>query len=290
MTGATGRALIVGCGDLGTEVGLRLVTRGLDVVGLRRSPGVLPDGITPLAGDITTAGGVPTLPGDVEFVVHAVAGARGAAGYVALYRDGLHRVLDGLAIAGARPRRSVFVSATSVYDVTDGSFVDEDTPADPATDTGAVLLETEHLLADAGLPSATSLRLAGVYGPGRTRLIEQVRHGSARLPDPPVHTNRIHRDDAAAAVVRLLLDVDELAPVYLGVDDDPADKGEVLRFLADELGRPHPPPAESGSGRSRGGDKRCRNDRLRATGWAPSFPTYREGYRAVLAGDGVRHP
>ncbi|MEX0836114.1 MAG: NAD-dependent epimerase/dehydratase family protein, partial [Nitriliruptor sp.] len=233
MSDTPGRVLIVGCGDLGTEVGLRLAARGHDVVGLRRSPGVLPDAITPLAGDITTDGGVPSLPGDVEFVVHAVAGARGADAYAALYRDGLRRVLDALNSAGARPRRVVFVSATSVYDVTDGSSVDEDTPADPATDTGAVLLETEHVLADAGLPSTTSLRLAGVYGPGRTRVIDEVRDGSARLPDPPVHTNRIHRDDAASAVGRLLLDVDELAPVYLGVDDDPADKGEVLRFLAD---------------------------------------------------------
>jgi nucleoside-diphosphate-sugar epimerase len=285
----TRRALIAGCGDVGTEIGLRLAALGHEVHGLRRSPEVLPPPLVPLAGDLTVDGGVPPLPLGLDLVVHAAAGARGADGYRSLYRDGLRRVLDAVAATGASPR-VVFVSATSVYGVTDGSEVDETTPTRPASETGAVLLEAEALLHDRPL-ATTALRLAGIYGPGRTRLIDQVRDGSARLPDPPVHTNRIHRDDAAAAVVHLLTEVPEAAATYVGVDDDPADKAEVLRFLADEIGVPHPPPAGRGDrGRGRGGDKRCRNDLLRSTGWAPIFPTYREGYRAVLAGSGRRHP
>jgi nucleoside-diphosphate-sugar epimerase len=285
----TRRALIAGCGDVGTEIGLRLAALGHEVHGLRRSPGVLPPQIAPLPGDLTVDGGLPPLPADLELVVHAAAGARGADGYRALYRDGLRRVLDAVAATGASPR-VLLISATSVYGVTDGSEVDETTPTRPASDTGAVLLEAEALLHDRPL-TTTALRLAGIYGPGRTRLIDQVRGGSARLPDPPVHTNRIHRDDAAAAAVHLLTEVPDPAATYLGVDDDPADKAEVLRFLADELGVSHPPPAGPDErGRRRGGDKRCRNDRLRATGWAPSYPSYREGYRAVLAGRGRRHP
>jgi nucleoside-diphosphate-sugar epimerase len=285
----TRRALVAGCGDLGTEIGLRLAALGHEVHGLRRHPEVLPPPIAPLTGDLTTDGGLPPLPSDLDLVVHAAAGARGADGYRALYRDGLRRVLDAVAATGASPR-VLFVSATSVYGVTDGSEVDETTPTRPATETGEVLLEAEALLHDRPLPT-TALRLAGIYGPGRTRLIDQVRDGSARLPDPPVHTNRIHRDDAAAAAVHLLTEVPGPEATYLGVDDDPADKAEVLRFLADEIGVPHPPPAASAEPvRRRGGDKRCRNDRLRATGWVPTFPTYREGYRAVLSGVGRRHP
>lgn len=282
-------ALIAGCGDLGTEIGLRLAAAGATVHGLRRSPGVLPAPIRPLAGDLTADDGMPPLPDDLDLVVHAAAGARGADGYRALYRDGLRRVLEAVAATGASPR-VLFVSATSVYGVTDGADVDEATPTEPNSDTGTVLVEAERLLHDAPFPT-TALRLAGIYGPGRTRLIDQVRDGSARLPEPPVHTNRIHRDDAAAAAVHLLTGVAELAATYVGVDDEPADKAQVLRFLADELGVPHPPPADPGDGgRRRGGDKRCRNTRLRATGWVPRYPTYREGYRAILAGEGVRHP
>jgi nucleoside-diphosphate-sugar epimerase len=281
---AVPRVLITGCGDLGTEIGLRFAAAGATVFGLRRSPDVLPAPLVGIAGDLSIDAGLPTLPPDLDLVVHTPAGARGADAYRAVYHDGLQRVLT--ALADQRPRRLLFVSATSVYDVTDGSWVDEATPTEPARETGAVLLATEQLAAASPIP-AVSLRLSGIYGPGRTRLIDQVRHGEAVQPDPPTHTNRIHRDDAAAAAVHLLTAVDDPAPVYLGTDDDPAEKGEVLRFLADELGLPHPPRGQVGPGR--GGDKRCRNDLLRATGWAPRYPSFREGYRAILAGDGVRH-
>jgi nucleoside-diphosphate-sugar epimerase len=283
------KVLIAGCGDLGTETGLRLVAAGHEVVGLRRRPELLPAPLVPLAGDLTQA--LPPLPADVDAVVFAAtAGGRSEAAYRAVYLEGLRRVLTGLQAVGARPARVLFVSSTAVYGVEDGSWVDESTPTRPTSATGQVILEAERALAASTFPS-TSFRLTGIYGPGRTRLVEQVRRGEARLPARPVHTNRIHRDDAAAAIVHLLLAVEDPAGSYVGVDHDPADRGEVLRFLADALGVPQPPAAGPGEdGRRRGGDKRCRNDRLVATGFRFSYPTYREGYRAVLAGEGVRHP
>lgn len=279
--------LIAGCGDLGTEIGLRLVAAGDRVTGLRRDPSVLPASFGRLAGDLGRDDGLPTPPDDVEVVVHAAAGARGVDGYRALYRDGLRRVLDGLAAVDAPVARLLLVSSTAVYGDADGGWVDEDTPTDPVRDTGAALVEAEQVAAGAPVTS-TVLRLSGIYGPGRTRLLDQVRSGEARLPAPPSPTNRIHRDDAAAAAVHLL-SLDTPPPVVVGVDDDPAEKADVLRFLADELGSPHPPPDDGRDG-GRGGAKRCRNDLLRATGWEPRFPTFREGYREVIAGRGVRHP
>lgn len=285
----SGRVLIAGCGDLGTEVGLRLAAAGHPVTALRRDPTVLPRSFDAGSADLTRDGGIPPLPDDIELVVHAAAGARGVDGYRALYRDGLRRVLDAVAATRSHPRRVLLVSSTAVYAITDGSWVDESTVTEPSRPTGGAVLEAERVARLADTPSVV-LRLAGIYGPGRTRLIDQVREGTARIPDPPTHTNRIHRDDAAAAVVHLLT-LDDPPPVVLGVDDDPAEKGAVLRFLADELHLPHPPPAEDDTvGQGRGGDKRCRNDLLRATGWAPTYPTFREGYRAMLAGEGVRHP
>lgn len=279
--------LIAGCGDLGTEVGLRLAATGHRVIGLRRSPGVLPPAIEGLAADLSRP--LDGLPGDVELVAYtAAADARTVDAYRHAYVDGLRHVLDGLEAAGAAPRRVLFVSSTAVYGVDDGSWVDEDTPAEPATATGAVVREAERLLLGRGLAEPVVLRLAGVYGPGRSRLPDRVRDGTAVVPDRPVHTNRIHRDDAAAAVVHLLTAVADPDPVYLGVDHAPVERAEVLRFLADELGAPPPPAGPVRD--TRGGDKRCRNDRLVATGFSFAYPTYREGYRAVLAGVGTRHP
>jgi hypothetical protein len=81
---------------------------------------------------------------------------------------------------------------------------------------------------------------------------------------------------------------EEPSPVYLGVDNDPAELGDVLRFLAAELGRDVPPAGDAGD--PRGGNKRCSNALLRSTGYSFRYPTFREGYGDILAGVGVRHP
>jgi nucleoside-diphosphate-sugar epimerase len=281
------RVVIAGCGDLGTEVGLRLAAAGHDIVGVRRSPERLPAPIVGVRGDLAT-GRIADLPVDTEVVVYAAAaGERSEAAYLGTYVAGPGYVLDALARAGAHPQRFVFVSSTAVYGTADGSWVDEDTPAEPRTWSGRLLLDAEVAVLDRH-PSPTVVRLSGIYGPGRTRLIDQVREGRAVVPVPPVHANRIHRDDAAAAIVHLLLTVAEPAACYLGSDRAPVERGEVLRWLAGELGVD--PPATGPDARSRGGDKRCRSDRLVASGFRFAFPTYREGYTAVLRGEGVRHP
>ena len=278
--------LIVGCGDLGTELGLRALAAGHRVHGLRRRAEVLPDDFHRIAADLDAE--LPPLPGDTEVVAFTTAAdRRDVDAYRRAYVTATGRVLDALEEAGATPGRVLFTSSTAVYGVDDGAEVDEDTPTDPTSATGAVLVEAERSLWQRR-PDAVSLRLAGVYGPGRTRLIEQVREGRALRPERVVHTNRIHRDDAAAALLHLAVLPSDPATCYLGVDDEPAPLGEVVAFLAAELGLPIPPVGDVR--RSRGGDKRCRNARLRGTGWVPTYPSYREGYRAVLAGEGTRHP
>ena len=189
------------------------------------------------------------------------------------------------------PERVLFVSSTAVYGDAGGGWVDEGTTAVPGGFSGRVLLEAEELLHarfDGRGTEAVSLRLGGIYGPGRTRLIDQVRSGSAIIPEDIRYTNRIHRDDAAAAIVHLATLPSEPAPVYIGVDDDAADLGAVLRFLAAEMSLVEPPIGDAGP--ARGGSKRCRNALLHSTGFDFIFPSFREGYRDILAGNGVRHP
>lgn len=278
--------LIAGCGDLGTEVGLRLAARGERVVGWRRSPGRIPAGIEGVAADLTQA--LPAIPQDTDVVVIATAaGDRSEAAYRSAYVDATRNVLDALDRDGVRPRRILFVSSTAVYGDFDGGWVTEESPAESPAPTARLVREAEQVLlrhSDRG----TVLRLSGIYGPGRTRLIDQVRTGAAVLPAEPQWTNRIHRDDAAAAIVHLVTAVDAPAPIYLGSDELPVDLGEVLEFLAGELGLPEPPRGEVSP--TRGGARRVDSSLLRSTGFSFTYPTYREGYRAVLAGQGVRHP
>ena len=118
-------------------------------------------------------------------------------------------------------------------------------------------------------------------------MVNQVRSGKATVPRRPTYTNRIHRDDAASAIVHLATQVERPEPLYIGADDEPAARAEVLGFLALELGVAHPPVADVPE--RAGSNKRCRNERLRSTGFEFEYPSYREGYRAVLAGRGTRH-
>lgn len=283
--------LVAGCGDLGTEAGLRFAAAGRRVVGWRRSPGKLPPAIEGAAADLGSAG-LPQVPAGTDVVVIAVAAdSPSEAAYRAAYVDGVRNVLATLERDGVLPRRILFVSSTAVYGDAGGGWIDEETAPKPSGFSGHILLEAEELLQDwvSGRPTeGISLRLGGIYGPGRTRLIDQVASGAAVLPDQPRFTNRIHRDDAAAAIVHLASLKPPVAPVYVGVDNDPAELGNVLRFLASELGRGVPP---SGAGpEGRGGNKWCSNARLLSTGFEFTFPTFREGYRSILAGEGVRHP
>lgn len=283
--------LMAGCGDLGTEAGLRLAGLGHRVVGWRRSPAKLPAQVEGVAADLRSAN-LPSVPGDTTAVVIAVAAdAPTEEAYRGAYQGGVRHVLDALERDGVRPRRVVFVSSTAVYGDAGGGWVDETTATAPPGFSGRILVEAEALLQErfAGTgTAAVSLRLGGIYGPGRTRLIDQVRSGTAVVPEDIRFTNRIHRDDAAAAIVHLLSVPAGPAPVYVGVDDDPADLGSVLRFLAAEMNLPEPRVGDAGPARA--GNKRCSNRLLRSTGFSFTFPSFREGYRDILAGNGVRHP
>ena len=280
--------VIAGCGDLGTETGLRFAALGHRVIGLRRSAEKLPPEIEGQSIDLSAE--VPSLPADTSIVVIAIApDERSAAAYQAVYVDSVSRVVAAIHRDCAAPPRVLFVSSTAVYGVDDGTWVEESTPTTPATPTAVTLRKAEESLREQ-VPEAVILRLGGIYGPGRTREIDRVRDGVVSTSSETRFTNRIHRDDAAAAIVHLTTMQGQPETVYIGVDDCPTQHKEVVEFLARSLDMPVPENAPD-PGRSRDiSGKRCRNTRLRESGFDFSYPTYREGYAAVLEGTGVRHP
>lgn len=280
--------VIGGCGDLGTETGLRFAALGRRVIGLRRSAEKLPPEIEGQSVDLSAD--VPTLPADTTIMVIAMApDERSVAAYRAVYVDSVRRIVEAIHRDCAAVPRVLFVSSTAVYGVDDGSWVSEATPANPSTPTAVILREAEELLRGQ-IPGATILRLGGIYGPGRTREIDRILAGLSTISSAPRFTNRIHRDDAAAAIVHLTTQPGESGTVHVGVDDCPVEHREVVDFLARTLGLPQPSVATD-PGRPHGGrGKRCDNTGLRETGFVFSYPSYREGYAAVLEGTGVRHP
>jgi nucleoside-diphosphate-sugar epimerase len=275
------RILIAGCGDVGTTIGVALAADGHDVWGLRRDPANLPPVIRPLRADLTDVVSLSHLPLPLDVVVFtATPDGSTDAGYQRTYVDGLRGLLHVLGRSVPAPRRIVFASSTAVYGQTDGSWVDELSPTQPLDFQGRRLLEAESLLAASPMP-ATVVRLAGLYGPGRTRLVDRVLRGEAAcMAGPPRYGNRIHRDDSAG-VLRHIIELAEPAALYLAVDHEPAEECQVLRWLASRLGLPAPRVVPA-SAPNRRGNKRCRNARLVASGYRFRYPTFREGYAAVL--------
>ena len=278
------RVLIAGCGYVGTALGVELAARGDQVWGLRRDPSGLPPAIRPVRGDLLEQDNlVRVLPEAPDVVVYAAsAGGFSDLAYRTAYVDGVRSFLRALVQAGAEPRRLLFTSSTGVYGRTDGEWVDEDTPPEPTAFNGSRVLEGEDLFLDGPFPSVV-LRLGGIYGPGRTSLLQRVRQGGVTCPENPVWSNRIHRDDCAGALLHLI-DLPEPDPVYIGVDREPADLCQIMTWLAGRVGAPEP-VREVGGSLGRGSNKRCSSDRLVGSGYRFRFPDFRSGFEAILEGE-----
>ena len=277
--------LIAGCGDVGSRLATQLLTAGWEVHGLRRDVSRLPKGVIGVAGDLFDKDCPATWPiGAVDYLVYCAAATdHDEAGYRAAYVQGLEHVLEWLNDYGQMPNRLLFVSSSSVYGQQEGEWVDETSPAVAAGYSGRVMLEAEQLALKSGI-AASIVRLTGIYGPGREWLLTQVRRGYRVAVEPPLYANRIHADDAAG-LMACLLEADRrgvaLDDIYIGVDDTPAALADVVGWLREYLGVTE--WADDDSVR-RTGSKRCSNARAKALGWTPKYPSFREGYAAIIEG------
>lgn len=274
------RVFIAGAGYVGIVAAELLARDGHTVDVGRRAPAGTP---RTHAMDVLRPESYPAALGDATCVVYCVsADAFTPEGYRDAYVDGLARVIEAASRGAAR--RLIFVSSTGVYGQDDGSQVDEASPAEPRGFSGRVILEGEALLAAAPF-EATTIRFSGIYGPGRDRLVRLVREGTpVSLKSRAAVTNRIHRDDCARALVHLVGRA-AVAPLYLGSDEAPTAMGEILDWIAERLGVAPPPVGEDPAQVSqRGGNKRISSARLRGDGFSFLYPTYREGFAAILAG------
>lgn len=273
------KVLLAGCGDLGQRVASLLLARGDEVWALRRHPMAGEHGgIRWIAGDLTLPGVSRELPSGISQLVYLpTPDCREAAAYRATFVDGLRHLLDALGVGSLQ--RAVLVSSTAVYGEQSEGWVDEHTPPRPPGFNGEVLLQAEQLLG-MRVPTPIVLRLAGLYGPGRLQLLERLRRRAASVPRKTRHwSNRIHVDDAAAAVVHLL-QLEHPAAIHVGVDDTPLPLDVLYDHLSAALGVPACAEGPSPIGV---GSKRLSNAGLRRSGWVPRWPDAREGYDALIA-------
>ena len=231
--------LIVGCGDVGSEAGRLLQRLGYAVYGIKRT--VSHNMPFPCVyGDVSDIESLRAcfrqLPGDIHYLVYTVAPAeRTESAYHAAYPEG---VKNSLACIDTQILQGfLLVTSTAVYHQQQGQWVDESTEALPTTFSGQKLLAAEQVLRNASV-NGVAVRLGGIYGPGRERLISRVKNGCEINREIPAYTNRIHRDDCAGILSYLIQMIDSGRKVdncYVGVDSYPVPEGDVLRCIANLL-------------------------------------------------------
>lgn len=278
------RIFVAGAGFTGTRIVNRLHADGHAVICLNRSGNAeVPEGVRRVAGDVLRPETLGSLDGPppVDLMISTLSGTGlgDPADYRALYVDGPRRIAERLRWTG--PSRVWMLGSTGVYGEAGGALVDEDTPAEPLHRNGEVQLEAEQALRN-GCDASCVLRLSGLYGPGRVRMVRQALR---RRPyfKPDGWANQIHGDDVAGVVAFLASRTEPPPPLLLVSDDRPARRREIFDWIRAETGHPegcidedHPRAA-----RNRG-DKRVDNRRLRSLGAPLRYPGYREGYRELL--------
>ncbi len=266
-----------------------LAQDGWSVFGVRRDPSHLPTSIHPIAADLSDPNvrlAVPVekgeAPGPLDAVVYCVGSdSRAVEDYQLAYMDGPARVIAALGGAeGLKHTAMIFVSSTAVYAETGGGWVDESSALLPRSDPHAHALLSGEEAFLAAAPRAHVLRLSGIYGPGRTSLLDRVRKDEQTAnpkPGPDRYTNRVHRDDAAGMIRWMLTDHPEPG-IFNGSDGEAPPLSTVaagLRTLLGTAGSPSPAPDYAVG-------KRVANAKALAAGYRFTYPDFRSGYAALI--------
>ncbi len=276
------RVLVAGAGWLGSVVARSLAARGDQVIVVRRDLGrveaLRAPGITPLAVDLAAPGAATRLPPFDAVVACQSAGADNAEAYRAAYVEATRTLLEAAARHGAR--RLVYTGSTGVFGQRDGSLVVETTPPAPSSPTAEVLVEAERLVRGAapGVP-ACLLRLSGLYGPGRSGVLQRVRSGVMALgPGDDAFMNWCHLDDAVSFVLAAL-DRGEPGAAYHGSDAAPPRRREVVEWVARQLGIEPPRSGVAAGGPSRRIDSTWTREVLGVT---LRYPDFRAGLTPLI--------
>ncbi|HTF96167.1 MAG TPA: SDR family oxidoreductase [Cellvibrio sp.] len=275
------KVLIIGCGDIGQRLAYQLSSDKYQITGVRRNCPPNHPHLRYFGCDATASGALePALKENFDVIVITMTPAeRSDAAYQRSYVDTCQNLVNSLSALALQPRLIIFVSSTAVYAQDDGSWVDEDSPTNPTHFSGRRLLEAEKVIQESGF-NYTLVRFSGIYGPGRTRLIQQVQQGRASAS--PHHTNRIHAEDCAGFLAHLIRLQQPLEPMYIATDSHPAPMVEVVSWIAAKIGVTDFLSPDTVNERS---NKKLSNKRMLGSGYQLRYPGFQAGY-AELIGDG----
>jgi nucleoside-diphosphate-sugar epimerase len=289
------RLVIFGCGYVGSALARAALQAGAEVEALTRNPknaaALRAAGLFKVVeADLASSVWHGQLAGAPDFVVNTVSSG-GPDQYRHSYVEGMKSILAWAASGPAPVGTMVYTSSTSVYPQGGGVVVDESAEAPGSTPNGTIIRESELLLTHAPRTVCARsfvLRLAGIYGPDRHHLLDQLKAGAPVLNGSGDHRlNLVHRDDIVTAILACLEAPAEVDSSLFNVADvAPAQRAEVVQWLAGQLKLPVPAFDGSTTSRRAGApmpDRIIASGKIRRElGWQPRFPDFRAGFTQIF--------
>lgn len=275
-------ALIVGCGDIGLRVGLRLRAMGRKVSGVVRSEQSIAtlsnSDIAARLVDLDEPNTLAPAPLVFYFAPPPVTGETDT------------RLRGLLAQWPARTTRIVYISTSGVYGDCAGRWIDETETLKPISARARRRLDAERALAQWG-GDHVLLRVPGIYGPGRLPLARLQKGLPVILEAESPYTNRIHAEDLAAAALHAAA-FGRSGVAYNISDGQPTTMCDYFTRCARLLGLPPPPQVTLAEARRvftpamwsfMEESKRLLNQRmLDELHYAPQYPNLEQGLAACL--------
>ena len=275
------KVLIVGCGQLGFSIVKNADSDVFKLYGFSRSLRKSPASIEMHQVDILKTEAIDVIKLiNPEIIIYAVsADTQSIESYQDHYVVGLKKTYEAI-LKLDHFKHLFFVSSTRVYGQKTTKILSELDIAEPSDYGGEALMEAETVARQLK-DKATILRLSGIYGPNRKRMIQLAQSNPGNWPATNNWSNRIHEEDAARFIVFLMKRImmnESIEPLYLVTDGVPTKQYDVLKWIRNRLQLTTDtielPILESG--------KQLQSVLLNQTGFVLKYPDFTYGYEAII--------
>ena len=275
------KVLIIGCGQLGFSIVNNADPDVFKLYGFSRSLRKSPASIEMHQVDILKTDAIDVIKLiNPEIIIYAVsADTQSIESYQEHYVAGLKNTYKAI-LELDQFKHLFFVSSTRVYGQKTTTILSELDIAEPSDYGGEALLDAETVARQLK-DKATILRLSGIYGPNRTRMIQLAQSNPGNWPATNNWSNRIHEEDAARFIVflinRIMLN-EPIESLYLVTDGVPTKQYDVLTWIRNRLQLTtdtiEVPILESG--------KQLQSVLLNQSGFELKYPDFTYGYEAII--------
>ncbi|CAM8358837.1 WcaG Nucleoside-diphosphate-sugar epimerases [Candidatus Methylopumilus universalis] len=275
------KVLIIGCGQLGFSIVNNADSDVFKLYGFSRSLRKSPASIEMHQVDILKTEAIDAIKlVNPEIIIYAVsADTQSIESYQDHYVLGLKKTYEAI-LELDHFKHLFFVSSTRVYGQKTTKILSELDIAEPSDYGGEALMEAETVARQLK-DKATILRLSGIYGPNRKRMIQLAQSNPGNWPATNNWSNRIHEEDAARFIVFLMKRImmqESIEPIYLVTDGVPTKQYDVLTWIRNRLQLTTDtielPILESG--------KQLQSVLLNQTGFVLKYPDFTYGYEAII--------